>query len=258
MEASVALLEPRDQALGWICAPTRDLVDRTFMRVVEVLKSHLDHRVLDLDLRTQRILVRNLGGGTSELRGKSADVPVTLLGEALDFLIVDEAAKLRADIWERYLSQRLVDRHGWALFISTPNGTNWFHELYRRGQRGRDPAFASWASPSWTNPHLDRASIEAERAGLPAATFAQEYEAIFAGAEKEPCDLCGGPSPDGRRVIVLDEGEELANCQECGHYVDKDGKTLCYRGPNGESASYIIQLQGLDEDEMARARDLCS
>src|SRR6267142_6842911 len=171
MEACAALLEPRDHALGWICAPTRDLVDRIFMRVVETLKTHLPDRILALDLRLQRIVVRNLAGGTSELRGKSADMPVTLLGEALDFLVVDEAAKLRADVWERYLSQRLVDRRGWALFISTPNGCNWFHALYRLGQKKRDPAFESWASPSWTNPHLDSASIEAERARLPAETF---------------------------------------------------------------------------------------
>ena len=112
MEACAALLEPRDHALGWICAPTRDLVDRTFMRVVDALKTHFDDRVLELDLRNQRITVRNFEGGRSELRGKSADMPVTLLGEALDFLIVVEAAKLRKEIWESYLSQRLVDRRG--------------------------------------------------------------------------------------------------------------------------------------------------
>jgi hypothetical protein len=258
MEACAALLEPRDHALGWICAPTRDLVDRTFMRVVEVLKTHLAHRILHLDLRTQRILVRNLGGGTSELRGKSADMPVTLLGEAVDFLIVDEAAKLRAEVWERYLSQRLVDRRGWALFLSTPNGVNWFHALYRRGQKKRDAAFESWSSPSWTNPYIDRASIEAERGRLPPETFVQEYEAVFAGALAEPCDRCCGPAPGWGRNVIIGEHEVLATCLECGKYVDERGRTLCRRGPNGESLCHIIQLVGATEEQLARAKELCT
>jgi len=57
---------------------------------------------------------------------------------------------------------------------------------------------------------------------------------------------------------MLDESEELANCPACGHRVDKEGKTICYRGPNGESMSYVIRLCGLDEEEKLRARDLCT
>jgi phage FluMu gp28-like protein len=127
----------------------------------------------------KRLVLRNLGGGESEVRGKSADNPVSLLGEGLDWLIVDEAARLKPTIWEGHLSQRLLDKKGWALLISTPRGKGWFFDAWRRGQNGKDPDFESWNYPSRSNPHLDEAMIEAERARLPERVFKQEYEAEF-------------------------------------------------------------------------------
>ncbi|MDP9119011.1 MAG: hypothetical protein M3M93_01870, partial [Actinomycetota bacterium] len=50
--------------------------------------------------------------------------------------------------------------------------------LWQRG-RGRDPAYASWNMPSSTNPLLDAALIEEERARLPERVWRQEYGAEF-------------------------------------------------------------------------------
>jgi hypothetical protein len=105
-------------------------------------------------------------------------------------------------VWTEHLSQRLLDRRGWALFLSTPRGRNWFYKLYRRGQKGRDPAYESWASASWTNPHLDRELIEAEQARLSSESYAEQYCAEFRGEELEPCDVCGGPSPSVSGVVA--------------------------------------------------------
>jgi hypothetical protein len=226
MEACAALLEPRPESLGWVVAPTRDLVDRIFLRVVDTLKARLPHRVVEVDLRSQRLVIANLGGGRSELRGKSADVPVTLLGEEIDFVIVDEAARLREDIWPSFLSQRLVNRNGWALLLSTPTGSGWFHQLYRRGIRKRDPEFESWSFPSWMNPHLDRAIVEAERERLPADVFAQEYGGEFVGVDPEPCERCLPVSPKACQVIYLREWEKKRRCPECDDLVDAEGRTL--------------------------------
>src|SRR5207244_634756 len=124
-------------------------------------------------------VLRNLAGGISEIRGKSADNPVSLLGEGLNWLVVDEAARLKRSIWEGHLSQRLIDKKGWALLITTPKGKNYVFDLFKRGQGGVDPFFESWNRPSWTNPHLDATVIEAERGRLPEAVFRQEYGAEF-------------------------------------------------------------------------------
>ncbi len=178
MEALAAAMQPRDRSVGWVVAPTYDLADRVFRELVVLIAEHFRHRIVKLREHEKHIVLRNLGGGLSELRGKSAENPTSLLGEGLDWLIVDEASRLRPHIWEGHLSQRLIDKKGWALLISTPKGKGWFYELFLRGQ-GRDSQYASWNNPSWTNPHLDSSLIEAERERLPARVFAQEYLGEF-------------------------------------------------------------------------------
>ncbi|TAJ21996.1 MAG: hypothetical protein EPO68_03950 [Planctomycetota bacterium] len=178
MEAIAAALEPRADVKGWIVAPTYDLADRVFDMVRDTVFERLRHRVVTFSGHERRLVLTNLGGGRTEMRAKSADNPVSLLGEGLDFAIVDEAARMKPAIWQSYLTQRLVDRKGWALLISTPRGKGWYYDVFRRGQ-GKDAHYASWNAPSWQNPLLDRALIEADRERLPERTFLQEYEAQF-------------------------------------------------------------------------------
>lgn len=178
MEGLAAALEPQERSVGWVVAPTYDLADRVFRELQYTVARYLKHRVLSMRDHDRKILLRNMAGGISEIRGKSADNPVSLLGEGLDWLIVDEASRLKPTVWQSHLSQRLIDKEGWALLISTPKGKGYFYDLYRRG-RGEDPAFRSWNYPSRTNPVLDPAVIEAERSRLPERVFRQEYEAEF-------------------------------------------------------------------------------
>ncbi len=178
-EGIAAAMAPADRSVGWVVAPTYDLADRVFREIVLLAASHLRHRIVALKEHERRLVLRNLGGGLSEIRGKSADNPVSLLGEGLDWLIVDEAARLKPMIWESHLSQRLIDKRGWALLISTPRGKGWLFDAWRRGQPGGDPDFQSWNLPSWTNPLLDAALIEQERERLPERVFRQEYGGEF-------------------------------------------------------------------------------
>jgi len=178
MEALHAAMEPRERSIGWVCAPSYDLADKIFREIVIVVAEHLRHRIISLKESEKRLLLRNMGGGVSEVRAKSADNPVSLLGEGLDWLIVDEAARLKPQIWEGHLSQRLLDKRGWALLISTPRGKGWFYDLFRRGQ-GDDPNYESWNYATWTNPHVSAELIEQERDRLPERVFKQEYGGEF-------------------------------------------------------------------------------
>jgi hypothetical protein len=178
MECLAAAMEPAEHSIGWIVAPTYDLSERVFNQVVLIAAAHLQHRIVKISEHDRRIVLRNMGGGLSEIRGKTADNPLSLLGEGLDYVIVDEASRLKPAIWENHISQRLLDRKGWALLISTPKGKGWYFDLWKRG-KGEDPAFESWNLPTWSNPLLDRADIEAERERLPERVFRQEYGAEF-------------------------------------------------------------------------------
>ena len=103
MEGIAAALEPKDRSVGWVVAPTYDLADRVFREIQLVVYKHLRHRIETMKEHDRRLVLRNLGGGLSEIRGKSADNPVSLLGEGLDWVIVDEASEDR-----RFKGCRLV------------------------------------------------------------------------------------------------------------------------------------------------------
>jgi len=174
MEGLAAAMEPREHSRGWVVAPTYDLGEKVFRELVVVSAEHLRHRIVTLREHDKRLVIRNLAGGLSEVRCRSADNPTSLLGEGLDWLICDEFAQLKPAVWQNFLTQRLIDRRGWALLISTPRGKGLFYDLFRRGQGG-DPDFESWNHPSWSNPHLSRELIEKERARLPERVFRQEF-----------------------------------------------------------------------------------
>ncbi len=50
---------------------------------------------------------------------------------------------MKPEAWNQALQPALADRKGWALFISTPAGRNWFWELFQFGQ-GRFEDWKSW------------------------------------------------------------------------------------------------------------------
>jgi hypothetical protein len=255
VEAVAALLEPRAQALGWIVGPTYELTDRIFKKVLALLNEHFEQQVAFYTPREHRIVVLNMSGGRSELRARSADRPESLLGEAIDFLIIDEAASVRDNVWDQYLAPRLLDRNGWALLVSTPHGRGWFYREFRRGQKNRDADYQSWQAPTTHNPHIDPAMIEAERARLDADTFAEQYCAQFVGPP-EPCDVCGGPSPDAFGSLVVMNDDEPAACSECAGPVLPDGKTAVALF-NGKPYFSLMRIhtQRLTDKEIGNLRD---
>lgn len=93
----------------------------------------------------------SLYDGKFQVHGKSAKYPDSLTGEALYGAIFAEAAKLKPNIWSKYIRPMLADYRGWALLTSTPEGKNWFYEHWVRGQQGQD-GWWSTRMPSWSNP----------------------------------------------------------------------------------------------------------
>lgn len=92
--------------------------------------------------------------GTFQVHAKSEKHPDSLVGEGLSGVILAEAAKLKKTTWTKLIRPTLGDFAGWALFTSTPEGKNWFYDLWRAGQNPLRPDWASWRMPSWRNPHV--------------------------------------------------------------------------------------------------------
>lgn len=96
----------------------------------------------------------SLFGGKFIIHAKSAKYPSTLVGEGLSGVVFSEAAKLKPSVWNKFIRPTLADFGGWAFFGSTPEGKNWFYDLWAIGQDPSRTDWASWRAPSWSNPHV--------------------------------------------------------------------------------------------------------
>ena len=119
------------------------------------------------------------GGGSISV--KTADDPDNLRGSGLDGVILDEAAFMKQEVWTEVIRPSLIDRGGWAFFISTPNGMNWFYELFEQAERD---GWARWKAPTWANPLILPEEIENIRNDPTTSRlkFQQEIEAEFVAA----------------------------------------------------------------------------
>jgi predicted phage terminase large subunit-like protein len=113
-------------------------------------------------------------GGTIQLR--SADNPDSLRGATLDGVVFDEAAQAKPAAWPT-LEPTLAIRDGWALFISTPRGLNWFHALYQEAAELDE--WERWQLPSASSPFMRPTVLEAARKRQGSLYFSQEYGAEF-------------------------------------------------------------------------------
>lgn len=109
----------------------------------------------------------------------SADNPDNIRGFGFQGLVIDEAAAIPADVWHYVLRPTIAQTLGWAVFVSTPKGRNWFYDLYTRGMDPSETDYASFRFPSKASPYFPVKEWEEARRTLPADVFRQEYEAEF-------------------------------------------------------------------------------
>mgnify|MGYP006277257039 CR=1 FL=1 len=115
-------------------------------------------------------------GSTISLKG--ADNYDSLRGIGLDYLVLDEFADIEPEAWYETLRPTLADRQGGALFIGTPKGMNWAHDLYEMQSEFPE----EWASFQYTTiegGNVKSEEIEAARRSLDERTFRQEFMATF-------------------------------------------------------------------------------
>lgn len=135
------LMKPRRRV--WVVAPDYSLCEKVFRELYSILV-----------VQTKLIKPNKPGGGRarnqkgeyyletpwgSVLECKSLENPDSLAGEALDLVIVDEAALSPTiyDVWVQMLKPTLMDKQGSAIFISTPRGRNGFYKMFLMGDKGR-------------------------------------------------------------------------------------------------------------------------
>jgi predicted phage terminase large subunit-like protein len=121
--------------------------------------------------------IKLVNGATISLKG--ADRPETMRGVSLKFLVMDEYADMKPDVWEQILRPALADQKGHAMFIGTPMGRNHFYDLYKYAEMSDDPTYAGYHFTSYDNPLLDPEEIDVAKKSMSSYAFRQEFMASF-------------------------------------------------------------------------------
>ena len=139
---------------------------------------------------------------------RSGENPDVLRGMKLAFAVIDEAAFIKEEVWTKIIRPALSDLKGEAIFISTPDGRNWFYDLYSLGQSEEDPDWKSWHLTTWDNPTIDPKEIEAAKRSLSSWAFKVEFESSFdtsgSGIFKEEWLKYGSEPDEGSYYIAFD------------------------------------------------------
>ena len=175
-----------------------------------------------------------INGAKIYVRG--ADRPDTLRGVSLTYAVLDEVADIKPEAWEQVIRASLSDKKGRAIFIGTPKGRNWFHDLYKLGQNETDSDWKSWHFTTKDNPLIDPTEIESAKKTLSSFAFKQEYLASFdnAGSDvfKEEWIKYGEEPQHGSYFVAVD----LAGFEEVAKQAANSKKRL------DESAIAVVKV----------------
>jgi len=127
--------------------------------------------------------IKLINGAIISLKG--ADRPESMRGVSLQYVVIDEYASMKPDIWEMILRPALADREGDAMFIGSPAGRNHFYEMYEYADKGDDPDWEAWHFTSYDNPLLNPKEIEAAKRSMSSYAFRQEFLASFEAGGSE-------------------------------------------------------------------------
>ena len=162
---------------AWWVAPTFSIARVGWRDIAASAKSFPREIEPNVSLANMQIDLPN--GGSIAVR--SADNPQRLRGEGLDFLVMDEAAFVKPEVWQEVLRPTLTERKGSALFISTPIGrNNWFYDLWEVAEDADN--WERFRFSTTDNPMIDPEEVEAARKEVGSIVFAQEYLAEFVDA----------------------------------------------------------------------------
>ena len=161
-----------DKGQVFYVAPTqgqaRDIMWQTLLDLANpvVVSAHINN-----------LQIKLVNGATISLKG--ADRPETMRGVSLKFLVMDEYADMKPEVFEQILRPALADQKGGALFIGTPMGRNHFYEMYKYAELEDDESYQSWHFTSYDNELLDPDEIDLAKKSMSSYAFRQEFMASF-------------------------------------------------------------------------------
>ena len=162
-----------DNSVGFWVSPIYSQAKKVFDELAKALKN----TGLITSLNRTEVWIKFNNG--SKIHFKSGEKPDNLRGYTLDFLVMDEAAFMRDEVWNEILRPATLVRGKKILFISTPKGKNYFYTLYNRGTSEDNPDYLSLKYTSYDTPFITKDEIDEAKNSLPDDIFRQEIMAEF-------------------------------------------------------------------------------
>lgn len=116
-------------------------------------------------------------GFNSTISFFSGERPDNIRGNTFDYLIIDEFAFTRDELWSEVLSATVLVKGKKVIFISTPKGKNHFYTLSL--QPNYDDRYKYFHFTSYDTPFINHLDLEERKRSLPDHVFRQEYLAEF-------------------------------------------------------------------------------
>lgn len=120
------------------------------------------------------------GGARIQLFG--ADNPDSLRGLYFDGVVIDEVAQISPSLFPEIIRPAIADRKGAVLFLGTPKGRNYFHDLYMDVRV--DPDWLVEVHRASETGIIDADELAAARASMSDDLYQQEFECSWSAAIK--------------------------------------------------------------------------
>lgn len=172
----------------------------TFQQAKDIMWQSLKHMAhpVTKKIRENECIITLINDRQIHLKG--SDRPDTLRGVGLSYVVMDEYAFMKEEVWTAIVRPVLADVKGEALFIGTPNGKNHFYDLFLSAQIDINEDWGAWTFRSLDNPFIDSNEIIAASKDMPLEYVKQEFEANFASF--------GGTIFDAKLVDVREDNTE--------------------------------------------------
>lgn len=163
--------------------PRYSYVAPTYTQAKDIAWGYLKHYsapVPGIKSSESELFVEYPHGARVRLYG--ADNYERLRGLYNDGVVIDEPAQMDPRAWPEVIRPTLSDYSGWASFIGTPAGRDWFFKIDKDEKGDLLPDFFRLTIKASESGVINAEELESLRAGMSAEQFAQEFECSFDAA----------------------------------------------------------------------------
>lgn len=163
--------------------PRYSYIAPTYAQAKDVAWGYLKHYsapIPGIETSESELSVEYPNGARIRLYG--ADNYDRMRGLYNDGVVIDEPAQIDPRAWPEVIRPTLSDYQGWATFIGTPKGRDWFYRIDRDETGAELPGWFRLILKASETGIITPGELESLKSGLTDEQYAQEFECSFEAA----------------------------------------------------------------------------